>query len=94
MLFKLKTVCLGCLFVGTLLAQSLSRAGSYEDYFSAIGKDNDWVVSNLLSRGFDPKTPNEKGPQWAFYGLEQWRFEGGESVDPSQGHAHGRAQRA
>jgi len=69
MLFKLKTVCLGCLFACTLLAQSLSRAGSYEDYFSAIGKDNDWVVSNLLSRGFDPKTPNEKGLNGLFMAL-------------------------
>jgi ankyrin repeat protein len=38
-----------------------AHAGSYEDYFSAISKDNEWAVSGLLSRGFDPKTPNEKG---------------------------------
>jgi ankyrin repeat protein len=48
--------------LGILLVWSpASHAGSYEDYFSAIAKDNDWAVSALLNRGFDPKTPNEKG---------------------------------
>ena len=52
-------------FTSALVMMSLcaiqARAGSYEDFFAAIAKDNDWVVSGLLSRGFDPKTPNEKG---------------------------------
>lgn len=46
-----------------------AQAGSYEDYFSAIVKDNEWVVSGLLSRGFDPKTPNEKGLNGLFVAL-------------------------
>lgn len=36
-------------------------AGSYEDYFAAILKDDVPVVSGLLERGFDPNTPNPAG---------------------------------
>ena len=36
-------------------------AGSYEDYFAAILKDDVPVVSSLLERGFDPNTPNPAG---------------------------------
>lgn len=54
--------CRYLLFTAMMLGVFLrAHAGSYEDYFSAISKDNEWVVSGLLSRGFDPKTPNEKG---------------------------------
>ena len=38
-----------------------ARAGSFEDFFIAIRNDNVGVVSNLLDRGFDPNTRNEKG---------------------------------
>lgn len=40
---------------------SCAFAGSYEDYFSAIVKDDVSVVSALLERGFDPNTPNPAG---------------------------------
>ncbi len=33
-----------------------SSAGSYEDFFKAIRNDEVKVISNLLSRGFDPNT--------------------------------------
>jgi len=37
---------------------SFSLAGSYEDFFQATQRDQVQVVSNLLSRGFDPNTVN------------------------------------
>jgi ankyrin repeat protein len=37
-----------------------SIAGSYEDFFIALQNDQVKVVSNLLSRGFDPNTVNLK----------------------------------
>jgi ankyrin repeat protein len=37
---------------------SVSWAGSYEDFFQATQRDQVQVVSNLLSRGFDPNTVN------------------------------------
>lgn len=40
---------------------SASRAGTYEDYFRAVAVDNGRGVAQLLQRGFDPNTPDEKG---------------------------------
>ncbi len=37
------------------------NAGSYEDYFRALKIDNAGAVSDLLARGFDPNSPDEKG---------------------------------
>jgi len=45
------------LFIGF----SLAKAGAYEDFFKAIHFDQDQVVANLIARGMDPNTPNEKG---------------------------------
>lgn len=36
-------------------------AGSYDDFFSALGRDESKTVSALLKRGFDPNTVNPKG---------------------------------
>lgn len=38
-----------------------ANAGSYEDFFTAIKRDNSSTVQNLLSRGFDPNTLNPQG---------------------------------
>ncbi len=40
---------------------SVSNAGSYEDFFSAIKQDNPGAISALLERGFDPNTPDPQG---------------------------------
>ncbi|MCB1979012.1 MAG: ankyrin repeat domain-containing protein [Burkholderiaceae bacterium] len=36
-------------------------AGSYEDFFVAIGRDDGVTVQSLLRRGFDPNTTSAKG---------------------------------
>ena len=38
-----------------------SHAGSYEDFFSAIKRDDPRTLNSLLERGFDPNTPNPEG---------------------------------
>jgi len=43
------------------LASSLSQAGSYEDFFSAIKRDEPATVASLLQRGFDANTVNPAG---------------------------------
>jgi len=48
-------------YLYVFVGYSLSNAGSYDDFFKAIHFDQPEVVSNLLARGFDPNTPNEKG---------------------------------
>lgn len=43
------------------IGYSISHAGSYEDFFTAIARDDAPAVSSLLQRGFDPNTPNPAG---------------------------------
>lgn len=38
-----------------------AHAGSYEDFFTAIRRDNPAAITRLLGRGFDPNTLDEKG---------------------------------
>lgn len=38
-----------------------ASAGSYEDFFVAIGRNDDRAVAELLARGFDPNSRDEKG---------------------------------
>ena len=40
---------------------SSAVAGSYEDFFRALRIDNAGAVGELLARGFDPNSPDEKG---------------------------------
>lgn len=42
-------------------AFSLAHAGSYEDFFTAIKRDNPATVQNLLNRGFDANTLSPQG---------------------------------
>lgn len=49
--------CLKCVVLyGFISFFGLASAGSYEDFFKAIRNDEVKVISNLLSRGFDPNT--------------------------------------
>ena len=43
------------------LVFSLSYAGSYDDFFGAVQRDDAAVVQELLARGFDPNTVNPRG---------------------------------
>lgn len=47
------------LLTGNLL--QFAYAGSYQDFFSALESDRAEEIQNLLNRGFDPNTVNEKG---------------------------------
>jgi uncharacterized protein len=38
-----------------------ARAGSYDDFFTAIIRDNPSTIQSLLNRGFDPDTVDPKG---------------------------------
>jgi len=49
------------IYLYVFIGYSLSNAGSYGDFFSALHFDRPEVVQELLARGFDPNTPNEKG---------------------------------
>jgi uncharacterized protein len=49
------------LYLYVFIGYSLSNAGSYDDFISALIFDHPEVIQKLLARGFDPNTPNEKG---------------------------------
>lgn len=44
-----------------LIQFSFAHAGSYEDFFGALQRDDAAVVRELLARGFDPNTVSPKG---------------------------------
>jgi uncharacterized protein len=48
-------------YLFVLAAYSISHAGSYEDFFIAIKRDNPAAVTALLQRGFDPNTLDPSG---------------------------------
>jgi len=49
------------LYLYVFIGYSFSNAGSYDDFMAAVTFDQPEVIEKLLSRGFDPNTPNEKG---------------------------------
>jgi hypothetical protein len=44
-----------------VLGSGLAHAGSYEDFFIAVTRDNGSSLTSLLSRGFDPNTLDAQG---------------------------------
>jgi len=53
------------------LAFSLSIAGSYDDFFSAVKRDDGAAVRTLLGRGFDPDTLDPKGLSGLYLALRE-----------------------
>lgn len=50
-----------CLYLIVFIGFSMARAGSYDDFFEAVQRDNADTVRALLERGFDPNTVSPKG---------------------------------
>ncbi len=48
-------------FIGFFVANTVTSAGSYEDFFKAVQFDDVKTVQALLQRGFDPNTLNPEG---------------------------------
>lgn len=46
---------------GAATTSGLARAGSYDDFFVAIRRDNASAITALLRRGFDPNARDESG---------------------------------
>jgi hypothetical protein len=49
------------IYLIVLYGFSVCQAGSYEDFFTAIKRDDPDTISKLLNRGFDPNTINPAG---------------------------------
>ncbi|MBE0474263.1 ankyrin repeat domain-containing protein [Rhodoferax sp.] len=49
------------IYLYVLIGFSIVNAGSYDDFFRALKQDDAAQVNALLSRGFDPNTPDPSG---------------------------------
>jgi ankyrin repeat protein len=56
-MFHLKKI----VYLIVLIGYSISFAGSYDDFFSALERDNAPQVQDLLLRGFDPNSVSPEG---------------------------------
>ncbi len=54
-----------------LISSQATYAGSYEDFFTAIIRDDARAVQNLLQRGFDPNTRDPKNLHGLFLALRE-----------------------
>lgn len=63
-----------------LLGLSLARAGSYEDFFSAIKRDDGPAITNLLLRGFDPNALDPAGRHGLFLALQEGSFKAADAL--------------
>ena len=56
-----RTIFYSIVFIGFSGVPLWALSGSFDDFFIAIRNDNVGKLNNLLQRGFDPNTRNEKG---------------------------------
>lgn len=59
------------IYLFIVIGFSFAKAGSYEDFFVAIKRDDAAVVVGLLQRGFDPNTPNPDGQVGLYLALRE-----------------------
>jgi ankyrin repeat protein len=59
------------IYLIVLIGYSFSFSGSYDDFFSALERDNAGQVKALLQRGFDPNSVSPKGEYALILALRQ-----------------------
>ena len=64
----------------TLIGFSLANAGSYEDFFVAIKRDDPQTITGLLLRGFDPDTLDPAGRHGLFAALQEGSVKAAEAL--------------
>lgn len=67
-------------YLVVLMGCSLTYAGSYEDYFTAIKKDDDAGIKALLQRGFDPNTRDPAGVHGLVIALREKALKAAETL--------------
>ena len=58
-----------CVYLIVIVSYSLIWAGSYEDFFVAVKRDDPQGIVTLLNRGFDPDTRDPQGNTGLFLAL-------------------------
>lgn len=59
---------------------SVAQAGSYDDFFIAIKRDNAGEIRSLLQRGFDPNTPDPSGLDGLYVALRDGSLKAAEAL--------------
>jgi len=59
------------IYLYVFIGFSSASAGSFDDFFVAINRDDPVMVESLLKRGFDPNTPNAQGQFGLFLALRE-----------------------
>jgi ankyrin repeat protein len=62
------------------LAFSPAQAGSYEDFFIAIKRDDPGALRQLLARGFDVNTPSPEGLHGLYLALQEPALKAAEAL--------------
>jgi ankyrin repeat protein len=68
------------LYLVLLAAFSFAQAGSYEDFFSAIKRDNPNTIRNLLQRGFDANVPDPSGSHGLYLAVKDGSLKAAEAL--------------
>ena len=67
------------------LGFSLARAGSYEDFFEAVARNDGPAINALLQRGFDVNSRDPKGQTGLFLALRAGAFNAAEALSNGPG---------
>lgn len=59
------------IYLFVFIGSSVANAGSFDDFFIAIKRDDPAAIAALLRRGFDPNTPNADGQYGLFLALRE-----------------------
>jgi len=71
--------------VAAFVAAGQASAGSYEDFFIAITRDNAGTISELLQRGFDPNSRDPNGQTGLFLALRAESLKAANAIIQGQG---------
>jgi ankyrin repeat protein len=67
-------------YLTVLIGLSVARAGSYEDFFIAIKRDDPKTITGLLLRGFDANTIDPGGRHGLFAALQEGSLKAAEAL--------------
>ena len=59
------------IYLYVFIGISVAKAGSFDDFFIAIKRDDGAAVRTLLQRGFDPNTPDANGQYGLYLALRE-----------------------
>jgi ankyrin repeat protein len=65
---------------GALLLAAAAAAGSYDDFFTAIVRDNPRTIKSLLDKGFDANTRDEKGQTGLYVAIRNESLNAAEAI--------------